>query len=740
MVNSAQIEGKTKEKARTAHFRDDVVDENKTAYARITSPTNHTNTNTTTNKDNNKTKNKKQKTNNTKKTTYKTAAMANMNTDVTTFSPEPARNKSRIKNSRKASIARHKGKGSRHGSAKNIVFTHKTRFDVSFTLTTPTLEGRVEEVQKGVDEIIRTIQKCDDKAKLLPWKTSNQAFHPAIAASNETTASFIDIYLSRTWLGNLDKKHRAYFQIHIGHNEEYGDTILPEFEDFNSHMDRKFQHSMIQAEDTVFIGWFLYSTINIDIGGLSDAIFDTLGIEVGLRWMDIRMSNKGGKTKAKPVKAIHVEVEKNSNRRHTETLMKHYGRTFENSDDFPLGIRLRFCKNIDSAAYPKERTKLIRLRSRQAQLLDETRKTTSAGILDLDAILTPNDSTTSTNTRTTGNTTLRTAIMDIHSRTVKKTPLFRSVDISYNSEDFVFAYHQSMASEAKAMVDYLYPYLVHFYTAISLKRAFDATHIKEMTAFKYNISSDRVEDTIAEEAYAIMEKDNITGAIEFADFDLSAMSLEEDETSARPAASILGKIYGDSDSISTQQHGRHNTTEVNTSDVLEVTEDELMELQRRTLLHTQSKHKTSARKSVLHIHNVDTKTMLSQIRKDKDAKDTHNNIDLTNDSEASNGNDSYDSDDNEKESMVDNSSNGSSEAGNSTDDTHNEDGVESTSEEEEEFRDADQMEEVQLTEDSNNLHNSSRLNMPATNHTRISQSLRDGNFNPPPKGERGEGY
>ena len=143
------------------------------------------------------------------------------------------------------------------------------------------------------------------------------------------------------------------------------------------------------------------------------------------------------------------------------------------------------------------------------------------------------------------------------------------MDISYNSEDFVFAYHQSLVGESKAMVDYLYPYLAHFYTAKSLKRAFDATRIKEMTSFKYNISKDRVEDTIAEEAYSVIENDNITGAIKFAAFDFSAMSLEEEETGDRPASSILGKIYGDSDSISTQQHGRSTKININhNADVL----------------------------------------------------------------------------------------------------------------------------------------------------------------------------
>jgi hypothetical protein len=107
-------------------------------------------------------------------------------------------------------------------------------------------------------------------------------------------------------------------------------------------------------------------------------------------------------------------------------------------------------------------------------------------------------------------------------------PLFRSVDMAYNSEEYVFAYHQSMADEAKAMVDYLYPYLAHIYEKKNLKKAFDAEYIKEMNSFQYNIITDEVEDIIAESSYDIMKDDKITGTQTFMEFDLSAMSLEEE--------------------------------------------------------------------------------------------------------------------------------------------------------------------------------------------------------------------
>ena len=220
--------------------------------------------------------------------------------------------------------------------------------------------------------------------------------------------------------------------------------------------------------------------------------------------------------------------------------------------------------------------------------------------------------------------------MAIQLKHVKATPLFRSVDLAYNSEEYVFAYHQSMADEAKAMVDYLYPYLLHLYDKKVLKKAFDPMHVKEMSSFKYDIVSDEVQDTIAESNYAMMKGDKLTGTQDFMEFDLSAMSLDKDE-SERPQASILGKMYSGQDSISTQHHaGRTRTPQPTTEeDIIEITQEELKELQHAMLLHTQTKGKLSERKNTLHISNMDTNTMLQQIRarKKEETQNTNDGID-----------------------------------------------------------------------------------------------------------------
>ena len=642
------------------------------------------------------------------------------------FVSGPARSNERVKNSRASQLKNSHGRPARKGASSEITFNHKYRYDVNITLHSTTLESRLTELQQNIDELMNIIIEEDKNAKLLPWKSSNQQRHPAITSSEETTGSFADIYLSRSWMGNIETKHRLYMKLYIGHDKSYANNILPALDDWNSHSDRQFKYCMIQAEETAFIGWFLYSTLSIDAGALADAIYDEYKIEVGLRWMDIRMNNTAKKqpTKTKPVKALHVETEKSKGRSTMETLMKCYGRSFKTTRNFPNGIRLRFCKNLDNAAYKLEKTKLINLRSRQKQLTTETNKTSTDGILDLDIILKEEimvNEETSVSTRTI--TTLRDAIMDIKSKYVKDTPLFRSVDMAYNSEEYVFAYHQSMADEAKAMVDYLYPYLLHIYDKKVLKKAFDAVHIQEMNSFKYNAITDEVEDIIAESTYAMMKDDNITGAQKFMEFDLSAMSIEDE--SERPQASILGKMYSGQDSISTQHHmGTSRAPQRTTEDIIEITPDELKELQQAMILHTQSKHKLSERKQTVHIANMDTNTMLIQIRARRAMEEKKRQQAHTNDEDSSQSqSDEQDSDIDEEE----------------------EDLYQDTNEEVQEIDYEEMEEDSNIGQDSGNEDSNSdedeemENTNQATNQKQIGQSIEVGNEPPPPSREGGEG-
>ena len=313
-----------------------------TTMTQKTGTSSNTNDNNTNN--NNNHKKKKQKQTNTTTTNNHNIHRDKDKSKVTSyFASAPARVGERVKNSRAALIANSKGRPTRKGSSQEVSFNHKNRFDVNITLHATNLDARLIELQKNIDELMAIIIQEDKNAKLLPWKASKQDKHPAITSSEDTTGSFADIYLSRSWLGHIETKHRLYLKLYIGHDKSYNNNLLPALEDWNSHSDRQIKYCMLQAEETTFIGWFLYSTLSIDSGALADAIYDELNIEVGLRWMDIRMNTQKGKkpdSKTKPVKAIHVETDKTKGRSIMEKLMRNYGRSFDSTSNFPNGIRL----------------------------------------------------------------------------------------------------------------------------------------------------------------------------------------------------------------------------------------------------------------------------------------------------------------------------------------------------------------------------------------------------------------
>jgi hypothetical protein len=51
-------------------------------------------------------------------------------------------------------------------------------------------------------------------------------------------------------------------------------------------------YKMLQVEDSLEIGWLLYSTKEMDAGALVDQIEDIIGVKVGLRWKIINVGSE----------------------------------------------------------------------------------------------------------------------------------------------------------------------------------------------------------------------------------------------------------------------------------------------------------------------------------------------------------------------------------------------------------------------------------------------------------------
>ena len=171
----------------------------------------------------------------------------------------------------------------------------------------------------------------------------------------------------------------------------------------------------LHAENLVDVGWFVYSTWEMEAESLAAAISNRIKIEVGLRWKMISLGTRDRIPTEQQVRALHVEVSVENRLAAQKALLAVYGR--KNTGSYPNGIRLRFALPISSTYNLNTKAKLEKFRSRQQVWSNTYKKGQSWEITQLDFQITES-------------LTLRQALTQMMSTTDKRSPLFHSVDCS----------------------------------------------------------------------------------------------------------------------------------------------------------------------------------------------------------------------------------------------------------------------------------------------------------------------
>lgn len=134
------------------------------------------------------------------------------------------------------------------------------------------------------EEFIEELTQADPTAAILSWKFIHHS-KGSINKSSEVpkNTKALRTYLNKFYINRTpDKQFTTYPGIHIGH-----DKILSELQEemqlWLQDGDHDLFYKMLQVEDSSEIGWFLYSTKEMDVGALVDEISDLVGIQVGLR-------------------------------------------------------------------------------------------------------------------------------------------------------------------------------------------------------------------------------------------------------------------------------------------------------------------------------------------------------------------------------------------------------------------------------------------------------------------------
>jgi len=120
----------------------------------------------------------------------------------------------------------------------------------------------------------------------------------------------------------------------------------------------------LQTDRTHLVGWALYSTNQMNELLLGAAIEAKTGVAVSICWRMISTGQRGQIPVNEQVKALHLKVAWKDYNKSVSRLQSVY--KLNNSNDLPLGIKLRIVPEMNQLTNTTTRGKAGRLRLRQA--------------------------------------------------------------------------------------------------------------------------------------------------------------------------------------------------------------------------------------------------------------------------------------------------------------------------------------------------------------------------------------
>ena len=396
-----------------------------------------------------------------------------------------------------------------------------------------------------MQEFIQELRKVDNTAALLPWKDSESKAKRIINPNDmPTTASKLRKYLKKFYVGKPNQELTIYPGIYIGHNQSFN-KLREELQDWLDSGNHAMFYMMLQAEDSVEIGWLLYTTREMDAGAMADEIADLVGIKVGLRWRVIDIGVKGKIPDSQKVNALTVEVETKFRWDAQQKLTNYFGRARKDICEYPNGVRIRFVKNKKDALNAIEKGKLDRLRARQQLFLSKIQSHETWSILQLDY------------SSAAGVPTLRQMIMGL---TVGEddTPLFHSVDLDWKGVGYVFQFSPELRIQAECTIHTLLPLLQHHFPNSGIETNFTQETILRCQNMKYDEETGAVIDPEVEDSMKMIEDEALSG------FTLDLSLLHQTDTATRPVNNNTG-FPTDTDSVSTLGRPKTTTTQVGTA-------------------------------------------------------------------------------------------------------------------------------------------------------------------------------
>jgi hypothetical protein len=428
---------------------------------------------------------------------------------------------------------------SRSTPDRNNLTLRKHAFSTRLTLkmNCPASDDAESMLINILNQFIGELISADSTSALLPWKSIHRSKgNITKSADVPDNTRLLRTYLNRFYISRTpNASFITYPGINIGHNKPLPE-IREEMQVWLQDGGHGLYYKMLQVEECSEIGWFLYSTKEMDAGALVDEIEDLVGVKLGLRWKVIDVGAKGKLPETQQVRALCVEVNAKYRWDVQRKLITYFGRNLKTLKEYPNGIRLRFVKNKTDAINSAEKSKIEKLRARQKFFLNHIVSAETWDIVQLDYASKSHEPT------------LRQMIMAIKNK--NDVPLFHCVDLDWRGEGYVFQFSPQVKVEAECTINTLIPILKYKYPDIAIEKLFSHEANDRCEGLKFDPAKGAVVDELVTDHLTFIDEENLLG-FSFATAP-DEVNAQTDET--RP---ITQALFSDSDSVSTlAQPGR----------------------------------------------------------------------------------------------------------------------------------------------------------------------------------------
>lgn len=370
------------------------------------------------------------------------------------------------------------------GSGQNnntTTYAYKTR--ITQKLTVPASANMTASLVNTIKTWLNHLDKGDNKAAVLPWKASDSLEkHLKDGTTLPRDINGLKTYFFNFFLKEENKEVAIYPSVYLGHSKPLDDIV--DSMEKSGFLGKKHQmyRKMLQEEDVKEIGWFQFSTREMDRGALKDQIEAELKVDVGLKWKNIDTGARGKIREEDKVQAVHVECKTSKAYATAKVLQTFYSTNQKDRSKYPNGLRLRFIKHISQCLNYEEKGKVKQIRERQKAFLKAVRTTSTDDIVDLDYNPKANQPT------------LRQMVMGINSVKQEGKPLFLNVDLNYNGTCHILQYAVVHQDEGACTASTLLPLLEHFFPDADVEKLFSQEARDRCRDYEYDVNKGMVVD------------------------------------------------------------------------------------------------------------------------------------------------------------------------------------------------------------------------------------------------------